>query len=146
MTAKRKQKVLLATGIFTTLCSISFSFNGNSFLWFWQKYPYIAVILIVLAFLAVKYWLKLEIEKQREFIKAEYVLNQVKQKNETNLLNQLTQREYEVLKLIMDGFSNKQIAERLFIAVSTVKTHINNIYKILEVENRREVIEKLKDK
>ncbi|GAB4110917.1 MAG: hypothetical protein OHK0057_02610 [Thermoflexibacter sp.] len=58
----------------------------------------------------------------------------------------LSPREIEVLTLIKEGLSNKEIAEKLFISLSTVKTHINNIYKILEVKNRREAIEKMNGK
>lgn len=52
------------------------------------------------------------------------------------LATQLTPREYEVLIRIVDGLSNKQIAEEMFIAVSTVKTYVKNIYKKLGVRSR----------
>jgi len=48
----------------------------------------------------------------------------------------LTEREREVLKLMVDGLSNAQIAERLFVSLSTVKFHIGNILMKLRVENR----------
>ena len=48
----------------------------------------------------------------------------------------LTEREREVLKLMVDGMSNAQIAERLFVSLSTVKFHIGNILMKLRVENR----------
>lgn len=47
----------------------------------------------------------------------------------------LTDREIEILKLIVDGFSNKEIGEKLFISHRTVDTHRTNMMKKLEVNN-----------
>lgn len=52
------------------------------------------------------------------------------------LLNPLTERELEVLYLIADGLSNKIIAEKLFVSVNTIKTHLLRIYEKLDVRNR----------
>ncbi|MCA9908701.1 MAG: winged helix-turn-helix transcriptional regulator, partial [Anaerolineae bacterium] len=52
----------------------------------------------------------------------------------------LTEREHEILALIAQGLSNQQIAEQLFIAVSTVKRHINNCYGKLSVTSRSQAI------
>ncbi|WP_245946327.1 helix-turn-helix transcriptional regulator [Marinirhabdus gelatinilytica] len=51
----------------------------------------------------------------------------------------LTQQENNVLELILQQKSNKEIATELFVSVSTVKTHINSIYKKLGVSSRNEV-------
>ena len=48
----------------------------------------------------------------------------------------LSKRETEVLKLISYGKNRAQIAEELFINISTVKTHIKNIYAKLDVDTR----------
>lgn len=48
----------------------------------------------------------------------------------------LTERELEVLQLIVDGCSNSEIAERLFITVGTVKTHVRNILNKLCADDR----------
>ena len=145
MTAKRKQELLVPLSIFLTLCSIGFSFQGTVFFWFWQKYPIIPLLLLLFAFFAVRYWLKLEIEKQRQQILAEYN-STIEKKEQADFRNLLTQREIKVLELIKSGLSNKEIAGKLFVSLSTVKTHINNIYKILEVKNRREAIEKMSER
>ena len=51
-------------------------------------------------------------------------------------------REYEILKLISEGLTNKEIGERLFIAVPTVKTHTSNLYSKLDVNSRTQAIHK----
>ncbi len=55
----------------------------------------------------------------------------------------LTQQENKVLELILQDKSNKEIASQLFVSLSTVKTHINNVYKKLNVSSRDEVKKKL---
>ncbi|MDG5786027.1 LuxR C-terminal-related transcriptional regulator [Evansella sp. AB-P1] len=54
--------------------------------------------------------------------------------------SQLTKRELEVLKQLCDGYSNQEIAERLFISVITVKVHLKHIYQKLGVKNRTNAI------
>lgn len=53
-------------------------------------------------------------------------------------LNELTSREEEVLTLINKGLTNQEIADRLVIECGTVKNHVHNILKKLEVSNRHE--------
>jgi NarL family two-component system response regulator LiaR len=48
----------------------------------------------------------------------------------------LTEREREVLKWMVDGLNNAEIAERLVVSLSTVKYHISNIFMKLGVDNR----------
>jgi two-component system nitrate/nitrite response regulator NarL len=48
----------------------------------------------------------------------------------------LTPRELEVLRLISDGLSAPEIAERLFVSVTTVRTHLKHVYEKLEVSDR----------
>jgi DNA-binding CsgD family transcriptional regulator len=54
------------------------------------------------------------------------------------LSDRLTRRELQILQLIAAGKTNKEIAATQFIELSTVKTHVNNIYSKLSVTNRRE--------
>lgn len=48
----------------------------------------------------------------------------------------LTQREMEILNLLGSGFSNSEISESLFVSENTVKSHLYNIFKKIEVNNR----------
>ena len=47
----------------------------------------------------------------------------------------LTEREVEILKLVAEGYSNKEIGERLFISHRTVDTHRTNLMKKMDVHN-----------
>jgi DNA-binding CsgD family transcriptional regulator len=51
----------------------------------------------------------------------------------------LTPREAEVLALIATGMTNMEIAKQLFISPHTVKNHVTNIYKKLQVEDRTQI-------
>jgi ATP/maltotriose-dependent transcriptional regulator MalT len=59
-----------------------------------------------------------------------------------SLVEPLSERELEVLTLLASGRSNKEIARELFVAVGTVKTHTNNIYRKLGTRNRAEALAK----
>ncbi|QIZ06095.1 response regulator transcription factor [Priestia megaterium] len=59
-----------------------------------------------------------------------------KNKQEKNLLAELTKRELDVLKEISNGKSNKEIAASLFITEKTVKTHVSNLLSKLELADR----------
>jgi DNA-binding NarL/FixJ family response regulator len=54
----------------------------------------------------------------------------------------LSVREIEVLQLMAKGLSNQQIADRLFVSLSTVKTHCSSIYVKLDVKRRTGAVEK----
>lgn len=56
----------------------------------------------------------------------------------------LSKRELEILRLIQDGLSNKEISETLFISTGTVKWHINNIFLKLDVKSRTQAIKAAK--
>lgn len=55
-----------------------------------------------------------------------------------------SKREYEVLQLLTKGHSNATIAENLFLSLSTVKTHVSNVFVKLDVKSRAQAIEKSK--
>ncbi len=62
-----------------------------------------------------------------------------------SLLN-LTTKELSILQLIVEGKSNKEIAAINFVEISTIKTHINNIYTKLDIQNRRDAVNRFKGK
>ena len=56
----------------------------------------------------------------------------------------ITPRELEVLELISQGLSNREIAERLFVSLNTVKTHTSNVFSKLDAQRRTQAIQKAK--
>ena len=55
-------------------------------------------------------------------------------------IESLTQREKEVLKMVAQGANNQDIAQKLFIREVTVKTHLNSVFKKLNVSNRTQAV------
>jgi DNA-binding NarL/FixJ family response regulator len=60
-----------------------------------------------------------------------------------DLLKQLTPREREILDLLAAGFRYKEIGDKLFLGIETVRTYIRNIYSKLQVHSRTDAINKL---
>ncbi len=133
-----KQKLLEFSAIFLIFLSIGFSFNSKSTKWFWNDYPFIAMLLVIISLILSILWIRIEKHK------TQIIINKIKNSNKNNSINidkkinQLTKRQREVFDLIQQGKSNKEIIDNLFIELSTLKTHINNIYKTLEISNRKE--------
>ncbi len=59
---------------------------------------------------------------------------------EFEMVEPLSEREQLILQLIMEGLSNREIAERLVVTVNTVKTHIYNLFGKLGVKSRTQAI------
>ena len=74
----------------------------------------------------------------------EYFQTTAKEETKTaegeNLLNCLTSRESEVLELLTEGINYKSIAGKLIISETTVKTHVNNIFQKLQVNDRTNAV------
>jgi DNA-binding NarL/FixJ family response regulator len=58
---------------------------------------------------------------------------------------EITKREYEVLQEIASGLSNKEIANKLFLSESTIKTHVSNLLVKLDAKRRTQAIQIAKD-
>ena len=98
---------------------------------------------IALVFTVVGIWFGLKFTKPKTVVvnqvvpdKTEFVMNQAK-------LNELaiTKRELEVLQLMAEGLSNQEIANRLFLSLSTVKSHSNNLFDKLGVQRRTQAVD-----
>jgi len=61
------------------------------------------------------------------------------------LIEPLSQRELDVLRLIAQGLSNREISERLFLALSTVKGHTRIIFDKLQVQRRTEAVARARE-
>ena len=62
------------------------------------------------------------------------------QADQSELVEPLSERELEVLQLIAEGLTNREIASRLFLSLNTVKAHTRNIYGKLDSHNRMQAV------
>lgn len=68
------------------------------------------------------------------------MMMKMRQKNDVALHEELTSREMEILLLMAEGKSNQEIADDLFIALKTVKTHVSNVLSKLQVQDRTQAV------
>lgn len=110
----------------------------------------IYVGLIAVIFTALGIWLALKLSKPKiETLVVEkevYVTGNENFVPNTSLASQLelSKREMEILILLAQGYSNQEIATKLFVSVSTVKTHNQNLFEKLDVKRRIQAVEKAK--
>ena len=64
----------------------------------------------------------------------------VSEANPSNIIEPLSDREFDVLHLLVDGLTNQEVAQSMHVSVNTVKTHLKNIYGKLGVHNRKRAI------
>ncbi len=95
---------------------------------------YVSIFLVLLVIISVIVIVK------RRIVLEEVEVDKTETKFGELVGHDLTKREIEVLALVAEGKTTKEIASQLTISPPTVKTHIRNIYSKLEVANRAEVI------
>lgn len=106
--------------------------------------------LIAVIFTILGIWLALKLSKPKiETIVVEkevYVKRDEKFVPNTSLISQLeiSKRELEILNLMAQGHSNEEIASKIFVSISTVKTHNQNLFEKLDVKRRIQAVEKAK--
>ena len=134
----RRQKTIEIIAIFLFCSLVTFSFDSKKLKLIWSDYPSIAILLAFATALIAVIWLRIEKRK------TQLLVNNLQKENaeesiqiESKLLK-LSLRQKTVFDLIVKGKSNKEIIAELHIELSTLKTHINQIYKILEIKSRRE--------
>jgi DNA-binding CsgD family transcriptional regulator len=104
--------------------------------------------LIAIIFTALGIWLALKLSKPKiETVVVEKEVYVTRNENfilNTSLISQLelSKRELETLNLMAQGYSNQEIAAKLFVSLSTVKTHIQNLFEKLDVKRRTQAVEK----
>lgn len=134
----KRQKLLEFLTILAILFAIGFRFGSEGSEWFWNDFPFIAMLLVMVGLLLSMLWVRIEKHK------TQIILDEIKNsgKKDTDIINDkvnlLTNRQREIFDLIIKGKSNQEIMDDLFIELSTLKTHINHIYKTLEIANRKE--------
>jgi DNA-binding CsgD family transcriptional regulator len=103
-----------------------------------QDYPFLITLLISVSLGLVAVYF--QINKRN----ISNLSSQIKQQSENSkeyiaLIDELTERQRSVYDLIVSGKTNKEIMSELFIEKSTLKTHINQIYRKLNIKSRREL-------
>lgn len=104
---------------------------------------------IALIFTGLGIWLALKltgskvetvvVEKEVYVHTGTFTLNE----EELNKLG-ISRRELEVLQLMSEGLSNQEIGQRLYVSLSTVKTHVKNLFEKLNVARRTQAIDRAK--
>lgn len=104
--------------------------------------------LIAAFFAGVGIWLGLKLTRKKEVIVEREVLVPARPfvLNETRLRElSITPRELEILDLIAQGLSNREIAEKLFVSENTVKTHSSRLFDKLSAKRRTQAVQLAKE-
>ncbi len=144
-----KNKVILAYGISLAVLLFLLKWLELRFIIFDHAFEiYIGAIAII--FTALGIWLTLKLTKPKVktiIVEKEIYINS----NDAFCLNEkevaklgVSKRELEVLQLMAQGFSNGEIAERLFVSLHTIKTHTSNLFEKMDVKRRTQAVEKAK--
>jgi len=134
----RRQKTIEIVAIFLFFSLVAFKFESKKVKLFWTDYPSVAILLALTTALIAVIWLRIEKQKTQLLIDSLQKENAEKSTKIESKLLELSLRQKAVFDLILKGKSNKEITAELNIELSTLKTHINQIYKILGIKNRRE--------
>jgi NarL family two-component system response regulator LiaR len=99
------------------------------------------LVVVAVLFTALGIWVGLKLTSKRkilitpnssdDFVVSEEMLNSLA----------ISKREHEVLTLMAEGLSNQEIADKLFVSLSTIKTHSANIFSKLEVRRRTQAVQ-----
>ena len=110
----------------------------------WLEYQYavrvlsteIYVVVIALAFTALGIWVGNRLTARSEPVPA------FERNAQAMDYLGISDREYEVLELLAEGCSNREIGDKLFVSPNTVKTHLAHLYGKLEVSRRTQAVQK----
>ncbi len=101
--------------------------------------------LIALVFASLGIWLGLKLTRQKEVVVVKQVpvfAAELFALNEERLRQlSITRRELEILELIANGMSNREIAEKLFVSENTVKTHSSRLFDKLSAKRRTQAVQ-----
>lgn len=134
----RRQKAIEIIAIFLFFSLVGFRFDSKKVKLFWSDYPSVAILLALTIAFIVVIWLRIEKQKTQLLINRLQKENTEKSIKIESKLSELSLRQKAVFNLIVKGKSNKEITAELNIELSTLKTHINQIYKILGIRSRKE--------
>lgn len=121
---------LIGLTILIVICVLTFNVVYFSSYYGISQIDYVnSLLLVPFILLIFSFGIFIEQNKQKEKLKKIDTFN-------------LTSKEKEVTLMILDKKKNQEIANEMFVELSTIKTHINNIYKKVGVKNRKELFNK----
>ncbi|MFD2586007.1 response regulator transcription factor [Croceitalea marina] len=138
------QKYFIGIAIVLSSIAISIRSSEGKVSLILGEYPFVIFLLVVFSsFLVIVYF---QINRRKISRLSNQIREQSKIKSEEAdaLLNELTERQKEVYDLIILGRTNKEIMTELFIEQSTLKSHINQIYRKTNIKSRGELKSKVK--
>jgi DNA-binding CsgD family transcriptional regulator len=102
--------------------------------------------LVAALFAGLGIWLGLKLTRKREVVVVKEVPAQPFALNEARLKDLgITKRELEILELIAQGMSNREIADKLFVSENTVKTHSSRLFDKLSAKRRTQAVQIAKE-
>lgn len=127
-------KLVFKIALITAGIIVLYQLSNLMLIYHYFSYEYyitiVAIIALIIGVVLSKFHASGEVEPITELIPA------VVEKD--TIVDTLTTKELQILALIHQGKTNKEIASLNFVELSTIKTHINNIYAKIEVSNRKE--------
>ncbi|WP_296380218.1 response regulator transcription factor [Winogradskyella sp.] len=127
------KKTVLVFGLLILALLLLFQFSKYTLISGDLQIEYIMAF-VALAFLGIGLFINKRTQKQRPLPNREIDLNKVEELG-------LSKREYEVLKEVALGLSNQEIAGKLFVSESTIKTHVSNLLVKLNAKRRTQAIQ-----
>ena len=143
-TLLKYHKYLLVVALILSSIAISIRGSDGEVRLVFNNYPALITLLITVSLILVAIYFHINGKKIAE------LSNQIKEQSQSkndginDLIEGLTGRQKEVYGLIIRGKTNKEIMTELFIEQSTLKSHINQIYKKLNIKSRKDLKSKIK--
>jgi DNA-binding CsgD family transcriptional regulator len=136
-------KYLLIVALILSSIAISIRGSDGEVKLILSNYPALITLLITVSLILVAIYFHINSKKISNLSIQIKEQSQSKDDGRDVLIEGLTERQREVYDLIILGKTNKEIMIELFIEQSTLKSHINQIYKKLKIKNRRELKSKV---
>jgi len=132
-------KYLLIVAMILSSIAISIRGSDGDVKLVLHNYPALITLLITASLFLVAIYFRINEKKFLSLSRQIKDLSKDESAALSTLIDELTERQREVYDLIISGKTNKEIMTELFIEQSTLKTHVNQIYKKLNIKNRREL-------
>lgn len=137
-------KYLLVVALILSSIAISIRGSGSEVKLVLHDYPAIITLLVTVSLTLVAIYFNINSKKISSLSNQIKENSQSKDKGLYDLIEGLTERQKDVYDLIICGKTNKEIMTELFIEQSTLKSHINQIYKKLNIKSRKDLKSKIK--